>query len=224
MPKYYRFGDFMVKISPSVLTADFLALGDSIKKLEDAGVDMLHLDVMDGIFVPNISFGNPVIKSIKAHTNLPLDVHLMIDRPHRYIEEFAKYADILGFHYEAGSDNAELLKKIRELGCKSCITIKPATAAEEIFKLLPLCDMVLVMSVEPGFGGQKFMPIALDKIKAIKAECKRQGLDIDIEVDGGINAETAPLAVAAGANVLVAGNFLFSADDMGARVKEIKAL
>ena len=214
----------MVMVSPSVLTADFLTLGDSIKKLEDAKVDMLHLDVMDGIFVPNISFGNPVIKSIKAHTDLPLDVHLMIDRPHRYIEEFAKYADLLGFHYEAGSNNAELLKKIRELGCKSYITIKPATAAEEIFPLLPLCDMVLVMSVEPGFGGQKFMPIALDKIRAIKAECEKQGLDIDIEVDGGINAETAPLAIAAGANVLVAGNFLFSADDMGARVREIKSL
>lgn len=214
----------MVKVSPSVLTADFLTLSDSIKKLEDAGVDMLHLDVMDGIFVPNISFGNPIIKSIKAHTNLPLDVHLMIDRPHRYIEEFAKYADLLGFHHEAGSDNAELLKKIRELGCKSCITIKPATAAEEIFPLLPLCDMVLVMSVEPGFGGQKFMPMALQKISAIKAECERQGLSIDIEVDGGINAETAPQAIAAGANVLVAGNFLFSADDMGAKVKEIKSL
>ncbi len=214
----------MVKISPSVLTADFLTLTDSIKQLEAAGVDMLHLDVMDGIFVPNISFGNPVIKSIKAHTSLPLDVHLMIDRPHRYIEEFAKYADLLGFHYEAGSDNAATLKKIRELGCKSYITIKPATAAEEIFPLLPLCDMVLVMSVEPGFGGQKFMPIALDKIAAIKAECERQGLQIDIEVDGGINAETAPLVVNAGANVLVAGNFLFSAENMGERVCEIKAL
>lgn len=214
----------MVKISPSVLTADFLTLSESIKKLENAGVDMLHLDVMDGIFVPNISFGNPVIKSIKAHTNLPLDVHLMIDRPHRYIEDFAKYADLLGFHYEAGSDNAETLKKIRELGCKSCITIKPATAPEEIFDILPLCDMVLVMSVEPGFGGQKFMPEALDKIKAIKAETDRQQLSVDIEVDGGINAETAPLAIAAGANVLVAGNYLFSADDMGAKVKEIKSL
>lgn len=214
----------MIKVSPSVLTADFLTLSDSIKKLENAGVDMLHLDVMDGIFVPNISFGNPVIKSIKEHTNLPLDVHLMIDRPHRYIEDFARYADLLGFHYEAGSDNAETLKKIRELGCKSCITIKPATKAEEIFNLLTLCDMVLVMSVEPGFGGQKFMPQAIDKIKAIKAEIDRQQLSVDIEVDGGINAETAPLAVAAGANVLVAGNYIFSADDMGAKVKEIKSL
>ena len=214
----------MVKVSPSILISDFLTLADSIKELETAGVDMLHLDVMDGIFVPNISFGVPVIKSIKAHTDLPLDVHLMIDRPHRYIEEFAKYADLLGFHFEAGSDNEETLKKIRELGCKSCITIKPCTAAEEIFSLLPLCDMVLVMSVEPGFGGQKFMPMALDKIAALKAECERQGLDIDIEVDGGINAETAPQAIAAGANVLVAGNFLFSAEDMGAKVKEIKSL
>ena len=214
----------MVKVSPSILISDFLTLKDSIKELEKAGVDMLHLDVMDGNFVPNISFGVPVIKSIREHTDLPLDVHLMIDRPHRYIEEFAKYADLLGFHYEAGSDNAETLKKIRELGCKSCITIKPATPAEAIFPLLPLCDMVLVMSVEPGFGGQKFMPMALDKIAAIKAECERQGLEIDIEVDGGINAETAPQAIAAGASVLVAGNFLFSADDMGAKVKEIKAL
>ena len=214
----------MVKVSPSILISDFLTLADSIKELEAAGVDMLHLDVMDGNFVPNISFGVPVIKSIREHTDLPLDVHLMIDRPHRYIEEFAKYADLLGFHYEAGSDNVETLKKIRELGCKSCITIKPATPAEAIFDLLPLCDMVLVMSVEPGFGGQKFMPMALQKISAIKAECQRQGLEIDIEVDGGINAETAPQAVAAGANVLVAGNFLFSADDMGAKVKEIKSL
>ena len=214
----------MIKISPSVLTADFLELSDSIKKLEEAGVDMLHLYVMDGNFVPNISFGNPIIKSIKAHTSLPLDVHLMIDKPHRYIDEFAKYADYLGFHFEAGSDNAETLKRIRELGCTSCITIKPATAPQEIFELLPLCDMVLVMSVEPGFGGQKFMPSALQKLTALKNECTRQGLDIELEVDGGINAETAPLAVDAGATVLVAGNFIFSAEDMGARVKEIKAL
>lgn len=214
----------MLKISPSVLTADFLTLKDDIVRLEKAGVDMLHLDVMDGIFVPNISFGVPVIKSIRQHTELPLDVHLMIDRPHRYIEEFAKYSDYLGFHYEAGSDNAALLKRIRELGCKSCITIKPATSPESIFDLLDLCDMVLVMSVEPGFGGQKFMPVALEKLKVLSDECNRRGLDIELEVDGGINAETAPLAAEAGATVLVAGNYIFSADDMAARVKEIKSL
>ena len=214
----------MIKVSPSVLTADFLTLENDLKKFEAAGVDMLHLDVMDGIFVPNMSFGNPVIKSIKEHTNIPLDVHLMIDRPHRYIDEFAKYADYLGFHYEAGSDNVETLKRIRELGCKSCITIKPCTPAESIFELLPLCDMVLVMSVEPGFGGQAFMPSALDKLSKLRDEINRRGLDIEIEVDGGINKETAPLAANAGATVLVAGSYIFSADDMSARVKEIKAL
>lgn len=214
----------MVKLSPSVLTSDFLTLKEIIPQFEASGVDMLHLDVMDGIFVPNISFGVPVIKSIKKHTNIPLDVHLMIDRPHRYIKEFAEVADWLGFHYEAGSDVAELLKEIRALGCKSCLTIKPATAPEEIFEYLPLCDMVLVMSVEPGFGGQKFMPNSLPKIEAIKAEAERQGLDIEIEIDGGINAETAPLAVKAGATVLVAGNYIFSAEDIPATVKDIKAL
>lgn len=214
----------MVKLSPSVLTADFLTLRDVIPKFEKSGVDMLHLDVMDGIFVPNISFGIPVIKSIKAHTNLPLDVHLMIDRPHRYIKEFAAVADWLGFHFEAGSDVAETLKEIRSLGCKSCLTIKPATAAEEIFEYLPLCDMVLVMSVEPGFGGQKFMPNSLEKVKKIKAEAEKQGTHLEIEIDGGINAETAPLAVEAGVTVLVAGNYIFSAENIEETVKKVKAL
>lgn len=213
-----------VKVSPSVLTADFLNLKEDIARLEAGGTDMLHLDVMDGIFVPNISFGVPVIKSIKAHSTVPLDVHLMIDRPHRYIKEFAKYADILGFHYEAGSDVAETLKEIRNLGCKSCLTIKPATDPEEIFEFLPLCDMVLVMSVEPGFGGQSFMPSALPKLEALKKEIDRLGLSVDLEVDGGINGETAPLAIKAGANVLVAGNYLFSAENMGEKIKYIKEL
>ena len=212
-----------VKISPSVLTADFLTLADDIKKLESAGCDMLHLDVMDGIFVPNISFGVPVIKSIKAHSNIPLDVHLMIDRPHRYIKDFAAVSDWLGFHFEAGSDSAELLKEIRALGCKSCLTIKPCTAPEEIFDLLPLCDMVLVMSVEPGFGGQKFMPNSIDKVKLIREKANELGLtDLDIEVDGGINLETAPLVVKAGANVLVTGNVLFSAEDKTKRLQELR--
>ena len=216
-------GIMMVKISPSVLTADFLNLDNDIKQLENAKVDMLHLDVMDGIFVPNISFGVPIIKSIRKHTSLPLDVHLMIDRPHRYIEQFAEVSDILGFHFEAGSDNEATLKKIRDLGCKSCITIKPCTKAQDIFNLLDYCDMVLVMSVEPGFGGQKFMPMALEKLTALKNECERRNLKIDLEVDGGINAQTAPLAVNSGANVLVAGNYIFSADDMAQRVREIKS-
>ncbi|MBP3705709.1 MAG: ribulose-phosphate 3-epimerase [Clostridia bacterium] len=214
----------MARISPSVLSADFLTFKDDIKEFEAAGVDMLHIDVMDGIFVPNISFGNPLIKSIKKHTNIPLDVHLMIDRPHRYIDEFAKYADYLGFHYEAGSDNVETLKRIRELGCKSCITIKPATPPESIYDLLDLCDMVLVMSVEPGFGGQKFLPSALEKLSKLRAECQRRNLDIELEVDGGINNETAPLAVDAGATVLVAGSYVFSAEDISAKIQEIKNL
>ena len=212
-----------IKVSPSVLTADFLNLKDDIKRLEKSGADMLHLDVMDGIFVPNISFGVPVIKSIKKYSSIPLDVHLMIDRPHRYIKEFASVSDILGFHYEAGSNIAKTLKEIRNLGCKSCLTIKPKTKAEEIFEYLPLCDMVLVMSVEPGFGGQSFMPDSLPKVKKIKEEIKRLNLNTVIEIDGGINKDTAKFAVEAGVDVLVAGSFVFS-DSMEENIKFLKSL
>jgi len=214
----------MAKIAPSVLTADFMNLKEDIKRLSDAGIDMLHLDVMDGLFVPNISFGVPVIKSIRACTDMILDVHLMIDRPHRYLKEFAAVCDYLGFHFEAGSPVKETLLQIRELGCKSCLTIKPCTEPSEIFDLLPYCDMVLVMSVEPGFGGQKFMPDSLRKLSILKEEICRQGLNVLLEVDGGINADTAPLAVNAGADVLVAGNYIFSAEDMAERVAQINSL
>lgn len=215
----------MVKFSPSILTADFVHLGDAITELDNAKTDMFHLDVMDGLFVPNISIGIPVVDSIRKATDTILDVHLMIDRPHRYIEQFARAgADIIGFHIEAGSDVKETIDLIHSFGKKACLTIKPKTAAEEVFPYLNELDMVLVMSVEPGFGGQKFMPESLPKIKAIREKAVELGLDIDIEVDGGINLETAPLAVKAGANVLVTGNVLFSAEDKTKRLAELREI
>ncbi len=215
----------MVKFSPSILTADFVHLGDAIEELDNAKTDMFHLDVMDGLFVPNISIGIPVVDSIRKATNTVLDVHLMIDRPHRYIEQFAKAgADIIGFHIEAGSDVKETIDLIHSYGKKACLTIKPKTAAEEVFPYLNDLEMVLVMSVEPGFGGQKFMPESLPKIKAIREKADELGLDIDIEVDGGINLDTAPLAVEAGANVLVTGNVLFSAEDKTKRLAELREI
>ncbi len=213
----------MAKLSPSVLGCDYLELAATCKLLEECNTDMLHLDVMDGIFVPNISFGCPIIASIKKHTSLPLDIHLMIDRPHRYIKDFAKYADWLGFHYEAGSDVGALLDEIHALGVKNCLTVKPNTPAEAIFEYLPKCDMVLVMSVEPGFGGQGFMPSALGKLSALKAERDRLGLDILLEVDGGVNEETGKQCMAAGADVLVVGSALFKATDLKAKATEYKS-
>ena len=214
----------MIKIAPSVLTADFTKLGDELRILEDIGADMLHLDVMDGVFVPNISFGLRVVECIRKASSLPLYVHLMITRPQEYIERFAKAgADIIGIHLESDCDAAACLKAIRAAGCKSCLTIKPATAAVEIFSLLPLCDMVLIMTVEPGFGGQSFMHDCIGKATELKAEAARQGLSFDIEVDGGIDGTTAPIAVAAGANVLVCGSYLVGADDPAGRMKALRA-
>ena len=210
----------MAKLSPSILGCDYLSLSETVETLKRAGTTMLHLDVMDGIFVPNISFGVPVIDSIKKHTNIPLDVHLMIDRPHRYIKDFAKYADYLGFHFEAGSNVEETLDMIHKEGCKTCLTIKPKTDPEEIFQFLDKCDMVLIMSVEPGFGGQSFIPSALDKLKTLKAEITKRNLNCLLEVDGGINDVTGKQCVEAGADVLVVGSFLFKTDDVEGLAKE----
>lgn len=214
----------MAILSPSILNCDFLDLDSQLKALKECGTQMIHLDVMDGIFVPNISFGIPVIDSIKKHTDIPLDIHLMIDRPHRYIKDFAKYADYLGFHYEANSPINETLDLIHSFGCKTCLTIKPNTKAEEVFEFLPKCDMVLVMSVEPGFGGQGFMESALPKLTALKNECKKQNLNILLEVDGGVNDKTAVDCVNAGADVLVVGSFLFKAEDLKATAKKFISL
>ena len=182
----------MIKISPSMLSCDFSKIGEELRDIESAGADMAHLDVMDGIFVTNISFGLSVIESIRKCSNMIFDVHLMIDRPERYVERFIKAgADILTFHVEATDKSEEILRQIRALGCKSAISVKPNTPAEAIFELLPLCDMVLVMTVEPGYGGQAFMPEMLEKVRKLKAEIDRLGLSVDIQVDGGINTENA---------------------------------
>lgn len=213
----------MTKIAPSVLTADFCELGTAIKTLKEAGADLLHLDIMDGIFVPNISFGFAVVESIRKHTDMILDAHLMIQHPDRYIQRFADAgADIIGIHFESDCDVEATLNQIKATGKKACLTIKPATKAEEVFPFLDLLDMVLVMSVEPGFGGQSFMHQSLDKVRLIKAEIQNRNLCVDIQIDGGIDLNTAPLAVEAGANVLVTGNVLFSAPDMTVRMQEIR--
>lgn len=215
----------MVKISPSILTCDFLELKGVLKELEEAGVELLHIDVMDGAFVPNISIGFPIIDSIAKHTDLPLDVHLMIERPQLYIDRFAKHAERITIHCESDCDVRETLKQIRDNGVKAAVSVKPKTPVSEIYPYLDLVDMVLIMSVEPGFGGQSYISSATDKIAELRAECNKRGLfDMDIQVDGGINFETAPIAAHAGANILVAGSAICNADDMKKAVAEIRKL
>ncbi len=214
----------MIKISPSVLACDFSRLGEEVQRVEDAGAELLHLDVMDGLFVPNISFGPDIIKSVRKQSKLIFDVHLMIENPARYIDKFIDAgADIITFHYESCENHEEVLQMIRSAGIKTSVSIKPATPAFVLEPLLPYLDMVLVMTVEPGFGGQKFMLETMENVRSLRNMIKSGGYEIDIEVDGGINAESAAIAAAAGANVLVAGSSVFRADDAEKAIADIRA-
>jgi ribulose-phosphate 3-epimerase len=217
---------FLAIVSPSILSANFAALGPACRQVLDAGAGMLHFDVMDGHFVPNISFGVPVLKSLhKALPDAFYDVHLMISAPADYAAAFAGAgASLINFHLESESDTARTLAAIRAAGCKTGLTIKPATPAEALYPYLGDVDLILVMSVEPGFGGQKFMPAALDKLALLRAERARRGAHFLLEVDGGVDAATGAQCTAAGADVLVAGSAVFSAADPAAAVRALAAL
>ena len=216
----------MIQLSPSILAADFADLGRECRKVLDAGADMLHIDVMDGHFVPNISLGVPVLASLhKALPDAYYDVHLMISQPVRYAEAFVQAgASCITFHVEAVEDAAEAIKAIHALGVGAGVSIKPATPVEDILSILDQVEMVLVMSVEPGFGGQKFMPAAVDKIAALDAYRREHGLGFRISVDGGVNSQTGALCTAAGADILVAGSQVFAAADPADAVAELRAL
>ena len=203
-----------IQISPSILSADFSQLSNEIKRLEEGGADMIHVDVMDGHFVPNLTIGPPVIKSLKKHSSILFDVHLMISPVHKYIESYSDAgADIITIHPEATDDLDSSILKIKELNKKVGVSLNPETEIDIILSVLDKIDLVLIMSVNPGFGGQKFMPEVLDKIKELKKIQKEKGLNFDIEIDGGINFENSKAAIEAGANILVSGTTIFKSNN-----------
>lgn len=213
-----------VKIAPSILSANFSKMGEEVLDLEKKGADVVHCDVMDGVFVNNITFGIKMVEDLRKITKLPLDCHLMIVHPEKYVERFAKAgADIITVHYEACQDNLkEVLNLIKSTGVKCGAVINPDTPVEKIADVIPLCDMVLVMSVFPGFGGQKFIPEALDKLRQVKKLIDQSGKQIDLEIDGGVTEENVEEIKVAGANVIVAGSTVFKAEDRAKIIATLK--
>jgi len=215
----------MMKISPSILSCDYGKIAEELKDMEACGADYMHIDVMDGHFVPNITLGAPVVKCIKKATTVPFDVHLMISDPLKYIDDFAAAgADIITFHTECDSPIGETIDKILSHGIKASLTVKPATPVDEILPYLDKLSMVLIMTVEPGFGGQSFMDDMMPKVSRLREEINRRGLNCEIEVDGGINEKTIAIAAKAGADVFVSGNAIFSSPDRKAAIEKFKAI